>query len=228
MSIRPATSDDVPRLAEVLARAFSHDPVTMWHLPDEGSRVQIMRRFFELGLSEEFVPMGAALTTDDLVAACIWVPPDAEQSGGEPEAELPLEELFGEYAQRSEIVVRLLGESHPREPAHFSLPFMGTSPERQGRGLGSAFLRHALAECDSIGIPAYLAASSELLAHVVPDAPVVTVRTSGTSPQPTVRSTAGGGRRARRTVRHRGRPCPTGEPRGRGRRPLPPTRFRRA
>jgi ribosomal protein S18 acetylase RimI-like enzyme len=161
MSIRPATSDDVPRLAEVLARAFSHDPVTMWHLPDEGSRVQIMRRFFELGLSEEFVPMGAALTTDDLVAACIWVPPDAEQSGGEPEAELPLEELFGEYAQRSEIVVRLLGESHPREPAHFSLPFMGTSPERQGRGLGSAFLRHALAECDSIGIPAYLAASSE-------------------------------------------------------------------
>jgi GNAT superfamily N-acetyltransferase len=159
VGIRLAEPEDVPRLAEVLAEAFFRDPVTMWHLPDEGPRTEIMRAFFEAGLAEAFVPHGAALTTDEVDAACVWLPPDTDDDA--PEGDLPFEQLFGEYAERSEIVVRLLGESHPREPAHFSLPFMGTIPEQQGRGLGSAFLRHALAQCDSTGIPAYLAASSE-------------------------------------------------------------------
>ena len=38
---------------------------------------------------------------------------------------------------------------------------MGTLPERQGRGIGSALLRPVLERCDEERLPAYLDASSE-------------------------------------------------------------------
>jgi GNAT superfamily N-acetyltransferase len=160
MGIRPAAPGDVPRLAEVLTQAFFNDPVTVWHLPDDEPRLDIMRRFFALGLAEEFVPQGSALTTDELDAVCVWVSPRARESSAEPEVDLPFADIFGPYAERSEAVVRLLEQNQPQEPAHYSLPFMGTIPERQGHGIGAAFLRMVLGQCDRERIPAYLAASS--------------------------------------------------------------------
>ena len=161
MGIRPATPEEVPRLAEVLAQAFFHDPVTVWHLPDDEPRLDIMRRFFALGLAEQFVPQGSAFTTDDLDAVCVWVSPSARVASAEPETDLPFADIFGPYAEKSEAVVRLLEQNQPREPAHYSLPFMGTVPGRQGRGIGAAFLRTVVGQCDREHAPAYLAASSE-------------------------------------------------------------------
>jgi GNAT superfamily N-acetyltransferase len=50
---------------------------------------------------------------------------------------------------------------HPTEP-HWYLPFIGVDVTKQGRGYGSALLRHALERCDRIGLPAYLDATSPL------------------------------------------------------------------
>lgn len=38
---------------------------------------------------------------------------------------------------------------------------LGTRPESQSRGIGSALLRSALTDCDRTGMPAYLEATSE-------------------------------------------------------------------
>jgi GNAT superfamily N-acetyltransferase len=49
---------------------------------------------------------------------------------------------------------------HPREP-HWYLEIIGTQPQMQGKGLGSALFRPLLALCDRDGLGAYLEASSE-------------------------------------------------------------------
>jgi len=52
-----------------------------------------------------------------------------------------------------------MGEFHPTEP-HWYLPFIGVDPLRQGEGLGSALLQHALQIVDRDKLPAYLEATS--------------------------------------------------------------------
>src|SRR6266540_346463 len=47
-----------------------------------------------------------------------------------------------------------------RTEPHWYLPLIGVDPVHQGRGLGSALLRHALKNCDRDHLPAYLEATS--------------------------------------------------------------------
>jgi GNAT superfamily N-acetyltransferase len=54
-----------------------------------------------------------------------------------------------------------MGEFHLTEP-HWYLPLIGVDVTKQGRGYGSALLRHALERCDRDGLPAYLEAKSAL------------------------------------------------------------------
>jgi ribosomal protein S18 acetylase RimI-like enzyme len=52
----------------------------------------------------------------------------------------------------------LIGEKakfHPEEP-HWYLHMIGVDPRFQGRGYGSALIRHALERVDSDRLPAYL------------------------------------------------------------------------
>ena len=52
-----------------------------------------------------------------------------------------------------------MGALHPTVD-HWYLPLIGVDLVAQGRGLGSTLLRHALASCDSDGLPAYLEATN--------------------------------------------------------------------
>ena len=57
----------------------------------------------------------------------------------------------------------MLGETekrHPREE-HWYLEVLGTRPDRQGEGLGSALIRHGLERAEQDGLPAYLESSKE-------------------------------------------------------------------
>jgi ribosomal protein S18 acetylase RimI-like enzyme len=49
---------------------------------------------------------------------------------------------------------------HPKEP-HWYLFTLGTAPERQGKGVGSALLGSMLAHVDEEGQPAFLESSKE-------------------------------------------------------------------
>jgi GNAT superfamily N-acetyltransferase len=49
---------------------------------------------------------------------------------------------------------------HPREP-HWYLQMLGTDPELQGKGIGSALLAQVLERCDRGGQKVYLEASKE-------------------------------------------------------------------
>ena len=56
-------------------------------------------------------------------------------------------------------VAEQMDQYHPEEP-HWYLPLIGVDPAHQGKGYGSALLRHALAICDREKMPAYLESSN--------------------------------------------------------------------
>ncbi len=155
---------DLPRLAEVLAVSFHDDPVTRSHFPPEGDVIPTMRRFFEFVLKGEFLPRGLVFTTEDVAAVAAWLPPEpAGEDEVATEDDGPREfirELFGAHAAIVEEILRVQAQHHPTE-RHYYLQFMGTLPEKQGRGLGSALLAPVLERCDEERLPAYLDASSE-------------------------------------------------------------------
>ena len=61
---------------------------------------------------------------------------------------------------RTTRAVRAIEERHPMQP-HYYLSVLGTDPEQQGGGIGSALLAPVLERCDAEGVPAYLESSKE-------------------------------------------------------------------
>ena len=153
---RPATSADIRAVSHTLAAAFFDDPVLSYCYPDVAARQEILPRWFEI-VTETNLPHGEVYTTDDVVAAAVSVPPgveDDEQTGA------ALGEISGKYAQTLFEIFERMGETHPHEPHHY-LFLLGTRPEWQSRGIGSALMRLVLELCDRDAMPAYLEATSE-------------------------------------------------------------------
>lgn len=153
---RKATADDLPELSRALAAAFHQDPIFNWWIPDGERRREILPRFFRV-VAEANLPDGEVYTESDVVAGAVWSPPGADDA----EEMIPaLAELSGEYADRLFEVFELMDEKHPTEPHHY-LFILGTRPEWQSRGIGSALMRPVLEVCDRDRLPAYLEATCE-------------------------------------------------------------------
>ena len=161
-SVRKASAEDAPRLADALARAFQDDPGWSHLLPDPSDRTRRLRLFFETELSGIALAQGLVWTTEEVVGAAVWAPPE----GWRVPITATLREtpamvrVFGRHlplALRSRL--RMEGR-HPRKPPHWYLAFMGVAPEWQGRGLGTALMQPALEILDAAGTPAYLESST--------------------------------------------------------------------
>ena len=155
-AVRPATSADIPAVARTLAAAFCDDPVFSYCYPDVAPRPRILARWFEI-VTEAMLPHGQIHTTDDAVAGAVWVPPGVQD---DEQMCAALGEVSGEYAQTLFEIFALMEEVHPHEPHHY-LFLLGTRPEWQCRGIGSALMRPVLELCDRDAMPAYLEATSE-------------------------------------------------------------------
>jgi GNAT superfamily N-acetyltransferase len=158
--VRRAGAADVPGLVDVLSASFAEDPVVRWITPDPDRRAESDAALFRvavesnLGYGEVYAGEAAP------AAAALWVPPGVVE---DPDAEARLVERYvaavGESAERLRTCLGMMAEVHPPEP-HAYLFLLGTRPERQGGGLGSALLRHVLDRCDREGTPAYLEATT--------------------------------------------------------------------
>src|SRR4051794_4853315 len=179
-SVRPARSGDVAQLSRTLAAAFADDPL-FCHLlpPGVRARDERLRRMFVLDGSRS-LGRGGLWTTADGDAAAVWFPPDhwrpppreelpetpaRLRTGGRPTAREDLPEppawlRMGGRQMRTFMRLRTaLQPRHMELPPHWYLLYIGTRPERQGRGLGAALLQAVLARCDAGRVPAYLEAS---------------------------------------------------------------------
>jgi GNAT superfamily N-acetyltransferase len=160
-TVLPATVADLRDLGHIIARAFQEDPVMCWITPDPERRAAIAPALFEL-YAEVFVPLGETYITEQLDGAALWAPP-GQQPVGEDDIEAfaqRVAELAGEDAERI-FELEAAFDAHAPSTPHFHLQLVGTLPERQGQGIGSALMEGVLARCDRDGVPAYLEATSE-------------------------------------------------------------------
>jgi len=158
--VRKATGEDLTNLAQTLSEAFFNDPIFEWWITDDGRRKHILPNFFEL-IAESTLASDELYTTDDAVGGAIWLPPGGQPSEDDMADLAPkLERATEEYAGPLFEFLALMDEKHPVEP-HYYLFILGTRPEWQSRGIGSALMRVVLDRCDREDMPAYLEATSE-------------------------------------------------------------------
>ena len=159
--IRLATSADTPRLVKMLARTFYDDPFAMWVCPPDNIRMRHLESFYA-----PFIKMmlhhETMWTTQHCEGVAIWAPPGKWRHSLKEMLPLSRSLLFPQLLLRAPLVatgLALSERAHPETPEHYYLAMLGTDPESQGRGLGSAMLKPMLDQCDDDGIPAYLESS---------------------------------------------------------------------
>jgi GNAT superfamily N-acetyltransferase len=118
--------------------------------------------FYETELRAIALPYGVVWTTDDVLGAAVWAPPQHWRIPVRATIREvpPMARVFGRrLALAFRTRLRVEGK-HPRKPAHWYLAIMGVEPDWQGRGFGSKLMQPALEILDAQGTPAYLEAST--------------------------------------------------------------------
>jgi ribosomal protein S18 acetylase RimI-like enzyme len=139
--IRVASAAEEDRVYAVLALAFVSDPMSRWAWPDPHTYLThfaaVARAFGGRAFGE-----GTAHVAGDFAGGALWLPPGVrpdEETLGALMAQTVPEANEAEMSA----VFEQMGGYHPTEP-HWYLPMIGIDPVQQGRGLGSALLKHAL------------------------------------------------------------------------------------
>ena len=157
VEVRSATDRDLHSVVNVITLAFATDPMARWAFPDPaiylGVMPDVVKAFGGRGLQH-----GTVHLVENGAAAAMWLPP-----GVQPDSE-QLAALTDQHAprERNEDMMQVFEQMdryHPSDPCWY-LPLIGVDPVCQGRGYGSALLRHALERCDRDGLPAYLESSN--------------------------------------------------------------------
>jgi ribosomal protein S18 acetylase RimI-like enzyme len=158
IEVRSASSESEQRaVISVITLAFTSDPMARWAFPDPATYLNVMPQVARAFGGNGFAHGAAHLATGG-AAAAMWLPP-----GVHPDSE-GLAALTGEHTPKEqqadmERVFAQMESHHPSEPCWY-LPMIGVDPVWQGRGYGSALLRHALEQCDRDGMTAYLESSN--------------------------------------------------------------------
>ncbi len=158
--MRRATTADVAAITEMLVRAFDDDPVANYMFAGHRRRRRGLHSFFSTELGRHYLPHGHVYTTDDLSGAALWGPPDRERHPVQELLELlpTAPYLLSRHVLGALRLMFTVERLHPNEP-HWYLFTLGTAPQRQGKGVGSALLRTVLRHVDREGQPAFLESS---------------------------------------------------------------------
>ena len=155
--IKIATVADAERAIAVLTLAFSSDPPNRWVWPAPWRYLEAFPAFIRAFGGRAF-ERGTAHCIDGYAGAALWLPPGVH---ADEEALVRVIEQAVPQSLQADLfaVFEQLDRAHPNEP-HWYLPLIGVDPGQQGKGYGSALLRHGLAACDRDGTPAYLESTS--------------------------------------------------------------------
>ncbi len=159
VAIRTAGEADRELVVRLLDAAFQDDPVSGWVFPGEEYRrathPRLMAEFTDIVLT-----VGRIDVTEDGAACALWMSVPAGADDQDDEGPARLREAVDPENERVESIGRLTARIHPTDRAHEYLWMIGTAPERQGEGLGTALMASVLDRCDREDRPAYLEASS--------------------------------------------------------------------
>jgi ribosomal protein S18 acetylase RimI-like enzyme len=159
--VRPAQAVDVPALTRMLVRSYMDDPVAVWICKSSFVRARLLETLYSARLRQLLLHEGV-WTNADHASAAVWVPPATSQPSVRPTATLMRCLLSPRVTVRLPLLAvgfRAMQRAHPLSPPHWYLSLLGTDPDSQGHGYGSAVLRPVLERCDADGVGAYLESS---------------------------------------------------------------------
>lgn len=163
-AVRLATAADVEGMAEALSLSFHDDPIMQWLFGDEPPRPMRYSRPFFAHEGRRHLKHATVFTAEGHPGAAYWDPPGHWKS------------TFLDIVTLAPVMVRGIGRRTAKalqglgrmEKAHaqyaqdhYYLAVLGTRPDRQGHGIGSALMAPVLATCDAEGVGAYLESSKE-------------------------------------------------------------------
>ncbi len=159
--VRKAERTEIDALSATLALAFDDDPLTTWLFPDAAARRRKLPAFFR-SLLRESLPFEAVYTGAGGRCVAIWNPPGTFPMGWYADAKLGLTtaRLVGLRLRTCARGLMYFQSHHPKTP-HWYLQMLGTQPDWQGRGAGSAVIAPVLDHCDQTGERIYLESSKE-------------------------------------------------------------------
>lgn len=155
--IRSARPDEMPRVASTIVAAFIADPFARFVWPSPHAYLRAVPPFI-CEFAGGSWGRGSAYVCADFCGAALWLPPGVHPDGD------AVEKIIRETAQPERLdnvlaTFEQMDQSHPQEP-HWYLTAIGVDANAQGRGLGSALMRHAVARCDEGQSLAYLESTS--------------------------------------------------------------------
>jgi hypothetical protein len=157
-----ATAADHADIRDVLATAFTQDPVFGALLPDAGSRLRRLQRFFAIEAGPWALGFGESWILRDgseAIGAAVIVPSVRRHNPTQnhPTTIAGHLRVFGRHSLKARRFLEVIERAHPTEE-HLYLPFIGAG--QPGRGIGSTLLRSLGRSADERGLPVYLEASS--------------------------------------------------------------------
>jgi GNAT superfamily N-acetyltransferase len=159
--VRKMIAADADVIATVMARAFWDDPLQVWAFPDDATRLERLDGMFSMQIRQSSIPVGESYIDTSRSSGAFWMPPGREQPDASAlESMAALVPIVGDAIDRIRAAYQVMMDAHPPE-SHFYLAGLGTDPDRQGIGLGSAVMMPVLERCDTEGIPAYLESTKE-------------------------------------------------------------------
>jgi GNAT superfamily N-acetyltransferase len=161
--VRRATAHDVDGMAEALSLAFHDDPVMQWLFGAAAPRPMRYTRPFFASEGARHLHHAEVYTLDGTPGAAYWDPPGHWKTRPRDILRMAPLMLRG-MGPRTINALRGLGRmeaAHAAHPDHYYLAVLGTRPDRQGEGLGTALMAPVLERCDVEGVGAYLESSKE-------------------------------------------------------------------
>jgi GNAT superfamily N-acetyltransferase len=153
--VRRGERSDVEPASATLAAAFTGYAWTDWTIAADDQERR-SRRSFELILEHAIVPFGELWVTDECTAVAVWLPPGSDSVvwPALDAIEGELRELAGDRAEEGAAAESETSRLRLDEP-HWFLAAVGTRPEQQRQGLGSAVLwpvleRAAVAQLETV------------------------------------------------------------------------------
>lgn len=152
-TVMSAKTQDRERVISAIVLAFVDDPAARWSWPEPHVYLTYFTEFTNVFGGKAF-DHGTAHSVAEFWGGALWLPPGVQP---DEKALVGLMER-GIDPKRLQVVFTMLEKMegyHPTEP-HWYLPLIGVEPTKQGRGYGSALLRHALEHIDRERRIAYL------------------------------------------------------------------------
>jgi ribosomal protein S18 acetylase RimI-like enzyme len=151
-AVTQASGSDPEQIVALITLAFVRDPPSRWLYPEARHYLERFPDFVRALGGKAFAHGTADIVEGDRGAA-LWLPPGVQPD--DDALDRVLKDAVGERLEETAKLFETMARYHPSEP-HWFLPLMGVDPFRQGAGIGSALLQHAVDRCDRDRKPAYL------------------------------------------------------------------------